>query len=88
MLAGLCNLCDDFGHSNFESLQLHLDDLKKDGTLSDSMHSEFKSSTRLYQKYLKVDFPKEISRQFFKSKLTKRQYMGHSTIMDVTYAQI
>ena len=65
MLAGLCNLCDDFGHSNFESLQLHLDDLKKDGALSDSMHSEFKLSTRHYQKYLKVDFPKEVSRQFF-----------------------
>ena len=73
MLAGLCNLCDDFGHSSFESLQLHLDDLKQDGTLSDSMHYEFKSSTRLYQKYLKVDFPKEVSRQFFKSKFTKRQ---------------
>lgn len=64
MLAGLCNLCDDFGHSNFESMLLHLDDLKKDGALSNTMHIEFVSMTREYQKFLKVEFPKEVSRKF------------------------
>ena len=62
MLAGLCNLCDDFGHTNFESLLSHLDDLKTEGALSDIDHSEFVSMTRRYQKYLKVEFPKEVSR--------------------------
>ncbi|KAL9977748.1 hypothetical protein ACROYT_G015188 [Oculina patagonica] len=29
MLAGHCNLLDDFGHSNFESMELLLDDLNE-----------------------------------------------------------
>ena len=46
MLAGLCNLCDDFGHSNLESVQLLLHNLKRDGLLHAAAHSEFISSTR------------------------------------------
>ena len=57
MLAGLCNLCDDYGHSNFESIHLLLDDLKKVGVLPAAAHSEFVSATRQYQKLLKVEFP-------------------------------
>ena len=68
MLAGLCNLCGDFGHSNFESLQLLLDDLKKAGMINAAAHSETVSTSRQYQKYLKVEFPKEVS-----SKLTNRK---------------
>lgn len=62
MLAGLCNLCDDFGHSNFESMEVLLDDLNKVGVLPAAAHSEFVSTTRQYQKFLKVEFPKEVSR--------------------------
>ena len=58
MLAGLCNLCDDFGHSNFESTQLLFDGLKKVGVLHVAAHSEFVSTSRQYQKFLKVDFPR------------------------------
>lgn len=68
MLAGLCNLCDDFGHSNFESLKLLLDDLKKAGMINAAAHSEIVSASRQYQKYLKVEFPKEVS-----SKLTNKK---------------
>ena len=50
MLAGLCNLCDDFGHSNFESMQLLLDDLKKDGLLHAAAHSEFVSKHKTVPK--------------------------------------
>lgn len=55
MLAGLCNLCDDFGHSNFESVHLRLNDLKKVGVLPATAHSEFVSATRQYQTVLKVE---------------------------------
>jgi len=61
VLAGLCNLCDDFGHSNFELLQLLLDNLKKAGIINAATHSETVSASRQYQKYLKVEFPKEVS---------------------------
>lgn len=36
MLAGLCNLCDDFGHSNFDYLMSLLDDLNNQGVLNTS----------------------------------------------------
>lgn len=60
MLAGLCNLCDDFGHSNFESLLLLVDDLKSEGVLETS-HAQLVHATRQYQKFLKLQFPKEVS---------------------------
>ena len=44
MLAGLCNLCDDYGHSNFESVHVLLDDLKKVGVLPAAAHSGFVSA--------------------------------------------
>ena len=47
MLAGLCNLCDDFGHSNFESLQLLLDDLKMAGMMNAAAHSETVSTSSI-----------------------------------------
>ena len=70
MLAGLCNLCDDYGHSNFESVHLLLVDLKKVGVLPAAAHSGFVSATRQYQKFLKVEFPKEVRRN-------KAQYCHH-----------
>ena len=60
MLAGLCNLCDDFGHSNLESMELLLDNLKGESMLLACTHSQFISVMRKYQKFLKVQFPKEL----------------------------
>ena len=59
MLAGLCNLCDDFGHSNFDSLLCLLDDLKNEGVLADS-HPQLVKVSREYQKFLKVKFSKQV----------------------------
>ena len=59
MLAGLCNLCDDFGHSNFDSLLSLLDDIKNHGVL-DSAHSQLVKDTRDYQKFLKMKFNKQV----------------------------
>lgn len=61
MLAGLCNLCDDFGHSNFESLELLLENLKKEDVLA--TQSQLLCTSRQYQKFVKVQFPKEVSNE-------------------------
>lgn len=62
MLAGLCNLCDDFGHSNFDSLLSLLDDLKNEGVLADS-HPQLVKVCREYQKFLKVKFSEQVQVQ-------------------------
>lgn len=59
MLAGLCNLCDDFGHSNFDSLLSLLDDLKNEGVLNTS-HPQLVEECRDYQKFLKMKFSKQV----------------------------
>ena len=59
MLAGLCNLCDDFGHSNFDSLLSFLDDLNNERVLVDS-HPQLVKDCREYQKFLKVKFSKQV----------------------------
>ena len=59
MLAGLCNLCDDFGHSNFDLLLSLLDDLKNEGVL-DTSHPQLVKDSRDYQKFLKMKFGKQV----------------------------
>ena len=59
MLAGLCNLCDDFGHSNFDSLLALLDDMNCEGVLSTPL-SNLIQITREHQTYLKLKFAKEV----------------------------
>ena len=54
MLAGLCNLCDDFGHSNFDELCSLIDEVS-------SMCPVLKTSSmikdvRVYQTFLKTKF--------------------------------
>ena len=34
MLAGLCNLCDDYGHSNYDKMQSLLSDIKRSASIS------------------------------------------------------
>lgn len=55
MLAELCNLCDDFGHSNFDSLLSVLDDLNCHSVLNTPLSSLIQI-TREHQKYLKLNF--------------------------------
>lgn len=57
-----CATCDDFGHSNFDSLLSLLDDLKNEGVLADS-HPQFVKVCREYQKFLKVKFSKQVQVQ-------------------------
>ena len=59
MLAGLCNLCDDFGHSNFDNLISLLDDLKNQG-VSNISHPQLAKDSREYQKFLKMKFSKQV----------------------------
>lgn len=59
-VGGLCNLCDDFGHSNFNSLELLLGNLREEGFITASTHSEFTGISRQYQKFLKVQFLREV----------------------------
>ena len=56
MLAGLCNLCDDFGHSNFDELCSFIEEVSsmRPGLNASSLIKD----VRVYQKFLKTKFSK------------------------------
>ena len=56
MLAGLCNLCDDFGYSNFDELCAIISEVSS--SCSDVNASALSKDVRRYQKFLKTTFPK------------------------------
>lgn len=56
MLAGLCNLCDDFGHSNFDDLCALIEDVST--RCSGLNGSALIRDVRIYQKCLKTRFSK------------------------------
>jgi len=58
MLAGLCNLCDDFGHTNFEVLQQLVLQLDKENVLENA--NSAKEVIREHQKYLKLQYKKQV----------------------------
>ena len=58
MLAGLCNLCDEYGHSNFDMINSILSDIEAKGI---SM-KEVKPKILKYQQYLKTQFSKQATR--------------------------
>ena len=60
MLAGLCNLCDDFSHTNFDSLLALLADFNSKNALNTPL-SSLVQTTREHQKYLNLKFSKEVS---------------------------
>lgn len=61
MLAGLCNLCNDFGHSNFDAFCSVAKDVSNiDGSTLDSAH--FVKNMRQYQTFLKKTFSKSAER--------------------------
>jgi hypothetical protein len=56
MLAGLCNVCDDFGHTNFDDLCSFVLELSsKYGNINPT---ELTKSIRSYQKFIKTNFCK------------------------------
>lgn len=56
MLAGLCNLCDDFGHSNFDELCELITEVSS--KCSGLNASTLIKDVRKYQRFLKTTFPK------------------------------
>lgn len=60
MLAGLCNLCDDFGHSNFDDLCAFIEEVT---AMCPGLNgSALIKDVRMYQKFLKTKFSKLIQR--------------------------
>lgn len=59
MLAGLCNICDECGHSNFEKLSGLLTDVES--ATSKSM-KEIKAKVVEYQRFCKTQFSKQAER--------------------------
>ena len=59
MLAGLCNLCDDYGHSNYEKLLCLLNDVEQATAVS---MKETKAKVLKSQQYMKTQFSKHAER--------------------------
>ena len=58
MLAGLCNLCEDYGYSNFASLKDLVDKVR-----ADCHHEDFSGIVKnidVLQRYFKTKFPLEV----------------------------
>ena len=59
MLAGLCNLCDEFGYSNYEKFVSFLDDVEKSTTVS---MREQKNKLVKHQQLMKSKFTNQVER--------------------------
>lgn len=59
MLAGLCNLCDDYGHSNYEKMECLLSDVQQVTAVS---MKEAKAKVFKNQQYMKTQFRKQALR--------------------------
>lgn len=59
MLAGLCNLCDEFGHSNFEKFASFLANVE---TASNVSMKEMRTKILQHQRFMKTQFPKQAER--------------------------
>ena len=55
MLDGLCNLCDDYGHSNYDKMQPLLNDIERNAAIS---LKEDKAKVTKHQKFLRTQFRK------------------------------
>lgn len=55
MLAGLCNLCDDYGHSNYDNMQTLLNDIECNAAIS---VKEEKAKVTKHQQFLNTQFRK------------------------------
>jgi len=59
MLAGLCNVCDDFGHSNFDKFVCFLANVE---TATSVFMKEMRSKVLQHQRYMKSQFTKQAER--------------------------
>lgn len=59
MLAGLCNLCDEYGYSNFEKFTIFLSDVQRITTVS---MADLKSKVLQHQRYMKTQFSNQVQR--------------------------
>ena len=59
MLAGLCNLCDKFGYSNFEKFTSFLASVERVTTVS---MSEMRAKVLQHQRYMKTQFAHQVQR--------------------------
>ena len=75
MLAGLCNLCDDFGHSNFDALCSHAQEVSNlEGSTCSVDHAGIVKILQGYQTFLKRQFSKAAERH----STCKELCMGHA----------
>ena len=59
MLAGLCNLCDEFGYSNFEKFTTLLSNVERITAVS---MADFKAKVLKHQRYMKTQFANDVQR--------------------------
>ena len=59
MLVGLCNLCDDYGHSNYDKMQSLLSDIERSASIS---LKEEKAKVTKHQQFLTTQFGKIVDR--------------------------
>ena len=59
MLAGLCNLCDEFGYSNFEKFISFLASVERATTVP---VNDFKGKVLKYQRFMKTQFAHQVQR--------------------------
>lgn len=59
MLAGLCNLCDEFGHSNYENFISFLEDVQKCSAIS---VVDMKTKVLKHQSFMKTKFFNQVER--------------------------
>ena len=59
MLVGLCNLCDDYGHSNYDKMQSLLSDIERSASIS---LKEEKANVTKHQQFLTTQFGKIVDR--------------------------
>ena len=76
MLAALCNLCDNYGHSNYDKMQSSLSDIERSASIS---LKEEKAKVTKHQQFLKRQFGKIVERHSPCLKLCMAHAFGSCT---------
>ena len=59
MLAGLCNLCDEFGHSNYDNFTSFLEGIQKSSAIP---VDELNAKVLKHQSFMKIKFSNQVER--------------------------
>ena len=78
MLAGLCNLCDEFGYSNFEKFASFLAEVE---TATNVSMKEMRTKVLQHQRYMKTQFTKQAERHSTCLELCMNNAFGSCTLM-------